>query len=93
MSHAPIKLTKCNCGDASCDYHGLSDGKFPQGSGWDKETAERHMHAYNMHDELVSAIEMAHSYLCIKSIDGDTEGDMVRKGLAYTIRKARGEVV
>lgn len=42
-------------------------------------------------DELVAALEMAHSYLCIKSIDGDEEGEWLRKHVASTIRKARGE--
>lgn len=47
MKHERVEIVKCPCGDSICSTYGLSEGMFYQGSGWDKETAERMAAAWN----------------------------------------------
>ena len=42
-----VQTQKCQCGHEVCDYHGLSDGSFHQGTGWNKATAEEHARRWN----------------------------------------------
>lgn len=77
-----IKLIKCNCGDKNCDYHGFSDGRFPQGSGWDRETAERHLLAVNTHNIMLEILTHLHPKIA---------DDKVRAAVGSVIMIARGE--
>ena len=45
-----VTIHKCSCG--CCDDWWLNVGKFVQGSGFDKKTAERIARAVNSHDAL-----------------------------------------
>lgn len=56
----PIKLIKCSCGYPSCDYYGFSDGRFVQGTGWDKATAKKHLLAINLYADMVAALMDVH---------------------------------
>lgn len=49
-----ITIVRCRCGDDVCNRHGLSDGIFPQGAGWEKERAQEHADAINGYDSLVA---------------------------------------
>lgn len=77
-----IKLIKCNCGDKNCDYYGFSDGRFPQGSGWDKKTAEAHLRKIQAHDVLLAIAEDYHRKM---------QNDSDRAAIGAVIIKARGE--
>ena len=42
-----VHIKKCQCGSPVCNRYGLSNGMFYQGSGWDKDVAERMAKCWN----------------------------------------------
>lgn len=46
------KIVKCDCGYPKCDMYGLNIGHFPQGTGFDKETARILAQLWNNYMEI-----------------------------------------
>lgn len=76
-----ITVVKCACGDAHCSTWGLSNGTFYQGSGWDKETADRLVACWNLFTGVGQLLNGADVVLAavekVKGIIADAEASGV----------------
>lgn len=66
------EIVKCSCGDPVCTYYGLNIGHFPQGSGFDKETAERLAMMWDSYDLVKGRMNYAtdeHAKILVKNAD------------------------
>ena len=61
VSTKEITIVKCLCGEEICDYYGLSDGAFHQGTGWPRMRAQEYadaINAYEKNQETIATLKV-----------------------------------
>ena len=92
LETSTVTVIKCQCGHAFCNRYGLSDGDFPQGTGWPKYRAEQYAQAINRDaafEALVAALTTIADQADRASLVQDRSVRIIKQACAIMASEAR----